>query len=381
VFGNLVGYEHVSSVRIRSAQTDPLLERQAMSSPDAASPILRRVSEYSDMVSRTTDTAFLKFLGILLITNSHLDSLYPLKPMGTGGVLGNAIFFMVAGYGLVLSDIRKPRSFLDWFGRRIVRIYPSTFIVFLTGHILSSGCRQGWALSDYVRVFIWPTSAWFIGAIMVFYPLYFCAMKCAKSCIALCKINVFIGLLLAIFIPYMLFYLYYVDLSRYSVEGPTKFKWLFYFQMMLLGGSLGMRYHRASGPNDCSLWPVLALLVAYVLITATMGLGTLTRFQFLVHIVTMLLAWRLLVVARLPSVRNRILRNRWASCVIGLLGSLTLEIYLLQPFIYQRETISDLVFPLNVVVFAVSVIGLSLLVAHLSSLIRTRLLHFFMRST
>lgn len=42
----------------------------------------------------------LKTIGAVLITNSHFDELYPYKIMSTGGALGNAIFFLVAGFCL-----------------------------------------------------------------------------------------------------------------------------------------------------------------------------------------------------------------------------------------------------------------------------------------
>ena len=37
----------------------------------------------------------LKFFAIILITNSHINHLYPYPNMGTGGSLVDAIFFLV----------------------------------------------------------------------------------------------------------------------------------------------------------------------------------------------------------------------------------------------------------------------------------------------
>jgi peptidoglycan/LPS O-acetylase OafA/YrhL len=45
----------------------------------------------------------LRAIGILLVTNSHFDALYPDPRMGTGGAFGNAIFFALSGYGLAFS--------------------------------------------------------------------------------------------------------------------------------------------------------------------------------------------------------------------------------------------------------------------------------------
>src|SRR3712207_1035933 len=76
------------------------------------------------------NTDILKCIAIILITNSHLDHLYPWPYLGTGGALGNALFFMLSGYGLALSfdkSAMKP-PFLQWARRRISRIYPSVWI-------------------------------------------------------------------------------------------------------------------------------------------------------------------------------------------------------------------------------------------------------------
>ena len=43
---------------------------------------------------------YIKSLACLLITNSHFNRIWPISAMATGGAIGNALFFMVAGFCL-----------------------------------------------------------------------------------------------------------------------------------------------------------------------------------------------------------------------------------------------------------------------------------------
>jgi peptidoglycan/LPS O-acetylase OafA/YrhL len=65
--------------------------------------------------------SIIKILAILLITTSHLDHYYPenLKILGTGGMLGNVLFFFSTGF-LLFNQIKD--GFLLWFYKKINRI-------------------------------------------------------------------------------------------------------------------------------------------------------------------------------------------------------------------------------------------------------------------
>ena len=65
---------------------------------------------------------FLRSLAILLITNSHLDPLYPSPAFGTGGMFGNELFFFVSGFGLALSQSRQTVTFGAWYRKRARRV-------------------------------------------------------------------------------------------------------------------------------------------------------------------------------------------------------------------------------------------------------------------
>jgi peptidoglycan/LPS O-acetylase OafA/YrhL len=48
---------------------------------------------------RSLGIDFLRFSAIVLVINSHMDSFYPIPELGTGGALGNALFFMLSAFG------------------------------------------------------------------------------------------------------------------------------------------------------------------------------------------------------------------------------------------------------------------------------------------
>ena len=75
--------------------------------------------------SRDESIDILKFIAVLLIINSPLDSCYVKYAfLATGGSIGDALFLFCSGYTLFWKD---NKSFASFFKRRINRIYPSVF--------------------------------------------------------------------------------------------------------------------------------------------------------------------------------------------------------------------------------------------------------------
>src|SRR4030042_3345536 len=99
------------------------------------------------------DTQFIRALGMILIINSHLDHYYPIPYIGTGGAIGNSIFFFLSAYGIYLSQKKNSKPFSEWFKGRISRIYPSMWIdlVFLKMPIIVS---SGELNADYITIFM-----------------------------------------------------------------------------------------------------------------------------------------------------------------------------------------------------------------------------------
>jgi len=112
----------------------------------------------------------LKLIAVLLILNSHFDSLYPdkLKILATGGIWGNTIFFVISGYFTNING-----SFFQYMKKKIVRLYPAvTIVTFVTlvFHLRNIRIEN---IADIVTEFIWPTYYWFVGALVLFYLLIY----------------------------------------------------------------------------------------------------------------------------------------------------------------------------------------------------------------
>lgn len=306
------------------------------------------------------DTTFLRFIAILLITNSHLDGLYPYAAMSTGGQLGNSFFFMLSGFGLVSSYLKKGDSFGSWLTRRLSRIYPSVFLVTL-GAALITGAYPNWTSRNFAQHLIWPTEYWFVAAIVVFYVPFYWFMRVGSG-------RLFILSILALSIPYFYFYLTTLDLARFSIEGGGYFKWIFYFQVMLLGGYLAYPNQAMGSFFTPTFNAVLlgSLLAAYLGVKFLVAKGVMTEFQFLVHWLTFPIMVFSLYAMNSHVVKIRI--KKWAIWpFMGWVAGATLEIYLLQKYIYGSPLVASMSYPRNVAVFWPVVILGGILIASISS--------------
>lgn len=116
---------------------------------------------------------FLKFIAILLITNSHFKPVYEggLSQLAFGGAMGCALFFFCSGYTLAYS---KLDNFWKWMGKRMLRIYPTLWMMNVLVSLIN-GEMVHWS------TFLFPRSYWFLQAIIMFYVAYYFIMKYARD--------------------------------------------------------------------------------------------------------------------------------------------------------------------------------------------------------
>ena len=304
------------------------------------------------------DTTCLRFVAILLITNSHLDKLYPVSAMATGGQLGNSLFFMLSGFGLVASYRKKGDVFWPWLQRRLSRIYPSVLLIALTAAVITGAVFE-WGGMDYVRHLLWPTDYWFVSAIVCFYMPFYWLMSLKRTA-------VFLQLMVLLCVPYFFFYLTALDLSRFTIEDGY-FKWIFYFQVMLLGGYLANR-DGASKPVVSMNWNA-ALLGLFVLTYFGMKFlvakGIQTELQFLIHWLTVPIMVFSLFAMNTRLVKETIMKSVF-SPFIALVAGATLEIYLFQRYVYGNPYVSAMEFPVNMIVFWPIVIAGAIVISWVS---------------
>jgi hypothetical protein len=315
------------------------------------------------------DTKFLRFLAILFITNSHLDNLYPVPYFGVGGSVGNSLFFMLSGFGLALSFQKKALPFHKWYPRRILRIYPSYILYALIKlALLAMVGRVIVKLTplDLTRYFVWPTSAWFIGTIMALYIVLFAALRTGKPKNLILLFTLF-------FIPYAYFYLTYLDLSVFSIERQGRFNWIFYQQMMLLGGYLAVNQKliKYSGKRDIELLALFFFI--YVSYKILNSFGYLFKYQALIHIITFPIVFFLFRIARAGFVERMVYNTASLARFITFMSAITLEIYLIQYWIYSNGFIESLSFPINMAAFWFLVIVSSFILMKSAGVVRRSL--------
>lgn len=306
------------------------------------------------------DTTFLRFVAILLITNSHLDKLYPVAAMSIGGQLGNSLFFMLSGFGLAASYRKKGDAFWPWLQRRLSRIYPSVLLIAMAAAVITRTVFE-WGVVDYVRHLVWPTDYWFVSAIVCFYVPFYWFMAFGRKAIFLLMIGV-------LCVPYFYFYWTALDLSQFSIEGGGYFKWIFYFQVMLLGGYLAYR-DDASKPPVAMNWNAMLLglfVVVYFGLKFMVAKGIQTELQFLIHWMTFPIMVISLFAMNARVVKETIMKSA-ISPFIALVAGATLEIYLLQRYVYGNPYISAMEFPVNVAVFWPVVIAGAILISWVSA--------------
>ncbi len=293
-------------------------------------------------------TLLLRFLASLLITNSHLDRLYPIAALGTGGSLGNAIFFAVSGYGLTVS-VRHKLPFFAWYLRRILRVYPSVLVVTLAA-LLVGAHSVVVRVGDLLREFVFPTSFWFVGAIMVFYALAYPIIR-SRS------LKLVITSTVCACVVYSVWYGFFLDTRTWVVEGPGYFKWVFYWLVMMLGIALALK------PEWLAIRPAVSRTLAALSLTSYVTVkvivaGLLPHLQFAVQLLTLLVVYALFAVMSDETLVSGVVNGR-AGAFVTFIGGLTLEIYLVQYSVYSNPMVLVLPFPINAIAFAIGTLALA----------------------
>lgn len=308
------------------------------------------------------DTVFLRFLAIILIVNSHMDLYYPIKYIGTGGAIGNTLFFMLSSFGIFLSQQKYSKDFTEWYSNRIKRIYPSVWVTILLIIIpikMFSGKLHLSELLSFAGNFFYPPF-WFLKALIIFYLIgWFLLNKFSEK-------KIFITTITSIFI-YGYLYIFYLDLTKFSIQ-DIPFRLFYYFIVYIFGMYLASKNKliKYSGSKDFII-ALFSLLIIYghkFLITKHL----LINIQFIEQFFCIVLAYHLLKISRSPLIVKKLM-NCSASKVIKYIGSLTLEIYIVHVSISSLFLKMNLSFPLNGILFLLSVVLVSSIVKNISSFI------------
>ncbi len=319
------------------------------------------------------DTIILQCLAALLIANSHLEGLYPRSWMAADGLIGNSLFFFLSGYGLVKSEQKHHRSFLNYYMRRVLRIYPALWLVVIVFELGAGQTWKSWGPADYMGYFIYPTAYGFIQQIMIFYVPFFFLARLQRP-------KIFAWLCLALVIPYLICYV--VTLPHggivYLKLGTTSV-WLwymFYFQMMLVGGCCAFDPPwRLVRQELLAVWLLIAAFIMYVglkfamVVTGAIVPGTsvpLGNFYVILIVLTMVIVLLIFQVFTCGAVRLRLTSIALLCWFVTLAGGLTLEIYCCHEFIAYNAIMKHILFPLNIIVWLAVTLAVSWVISRMA---------------
>jgi peptidoglycan/LPS O-acetylase OafA/YrhL len=330
-----------------------------------------------DRAHRNTDG--LAALATLLIANSHLEQFYPYRWMAADGLLGNSLFFMLSGYGLICSSQRnRSTSFTDYCRRRLLRIYPSLLLVVCSFDVIAGAAWKEWTAAEYMRHLVYPTEYGYISGILPFYAIFF-FLGLMQSRIA------FPLAALAVALPYVWIAVADALASEthgYILSNLNRWTWRsYFFECMLLGGWMAKkrcpsefcarRIGLLAGFIGIALFAYAAVKFGMVYRIST-SFGPLITFYWLLHALAFCLLFLLFEVSG-DMGSFRFYDYFPVRSAITMLGSLTLEIYLIHFFVIKSEWIRSLAFPTNVVVFFVVTLLLAWPVNLIAGVVRRQL--------
>ena len=298
------------------------------------------------MKERNVSIDLLKCFAALLITNSHMNLLYGKYDIfATGGCFGDALFFFCSGFTLFLKPMQGIGYFLEWYKRRINRIYPSILAV---AFMASLFFNTHWDVIDIILA----RRYWFVSCIMLYYIAIFFIGSYFKNRIY------FISLLIVLGTAIWFFFVY--QEPDFSIYGGHYIRWLFFFVFMLLGAQLGTMIERIK----CNpLLDVSLLFISIICFYALFIFGLRYRnyaVTQLCSIIPLLSTMYYFYKVGASQWGENIYRKKICHVAIRFIGGLWLEIYLVQHFLFTDKM--NNLFPMNILFMLIIIIVVAYLV-------------------
>lgn len=280
----------------------------------------------SQKQDKTRDTAidFVKFLAVFLVLNSHMGVCYPkYQFLATGGAIGDALFFFVSGFTLFLGSGNS--FFIEWYKRRIKRIYPSLIAVAMIGAFL-------FGKTDSFGSIIIAKQYWFIQCILVLYPLLYLTKKYVCNQVVLLIVLTVVVMCMFPFIR----------VGNDLFWGYGYYRWAVYLLFMLLGAIIGKERERI---KTLSIWSAISLTILCIVtwygIVYLFGDSSLQVFSVIPMMGVALFVYSI----GKSKPFYELLHSKYGTPIITI-GSLCLESYLIQKMIITSKW--NYLFPWNV---------------------------------
>lgn len=286
---------------------------------------------------------FLKVLAAIFITNSHFIPLYKdISPsLATFGVHGNALFFFVSGFVLMMGFEKKKDLFVNWYKKRIQRLWPSVFLWSIIAAII-------WKDPITWRNLLIANNYWFLQCIAIYYILYFWKSQYfyyggggGKICVQ--------KILFMFSIAASLLYFYFMPKATGSIF-HTNLHFVCHFSIMIMGGMTYLYKDKIKIKSlwkDC-LWAIFWFVLYFIILYVGKGKQD---YKYYVQIVGLLPLHLFIFYAYKTAsyhwCTTLFQSSRWKR-ILTTIASLTLEIYIVQFHIITDKF--NRLFPLNTVI-------------------------------
>jgi hypothetical protein len=332
--------------------------------PDTA----KRVKMFSGNSHQTyPDTQFMRALAMVLIFNSHLDLYYPIRNIGTGGAIGNSIFFFLSAYGIYISQQKHGKPFSEWLKGRIGRIYPSMWIALILLRLpilLGSHEFPASYVTTYIGHFFNPPH-WFLRALLVFSILSFLFLNNKYKT----KVPIVIG---ALSILYITCYLLFMDIGKWSIESPP-FYLIHYFMIFLFGIYIASKSKPVSYTGIHNYFIFILMIAAIYGHKFLMTKGLFPEFQFIQQLAMYPLVYYLLKISRSPFMTQTMMQKRAIASPINFISDHSLELYIVQETIVSSVHRLNLPFPASLLTFIFLTCVFSAVINKLAGMLRERI--------
>ena len=287
---------------------------------------------------------FLKVLAAIFITNSHFIPLYKdISPSwATFGVHGNALFFFVSGFVLMMGFEKKQDLFVNWYKKRIQRLWPSVFLWSIIAAII-------WKDPITWKNLLIANNYWFLQCIAIYYILFYIFGNLNISIMGgggkICVQKI----LFMFSIAASLLYFYFMPKATGSIF-HTNLHFVCHFSIMIMGGMTYLYKDKIKIKSlwkDC-LWAIFWFVLYFIILYIGKGKQD---YKYYVQIVGLLPLHLFIFYAYKTAsyhwCTTLFQSSRWKR-ILTTIASLTLEIYIVQFHIITDKF--NRLFPLNTVI-------------------------------
>lgn len=288
---------------------------------------------------------FLRFLATCLITNTHYNDVYPIKSLAVGGLLGDVLFFVVSGFVLTR---KTDENFFLWYGKRVLRIYPTVFVGVIF-YIIT-----GYTTIQYIKniglftAFVFPSFFVFAATIILLYIPFFFINKINDK-------KLFLTIFTVIIFAWIIVYLFFFDKKVYQMNNTNHFMIAFPYFIAMMFGSYIRKFNIKKNnvlQTFFLFFAIVFLVLHFILTTRIRANDNLLNYQIFVQISLLLAIFFLvLFVLGLESWLHRL--PRWLLATVNFIATFTLEIYIIQKPIIAM--FSHILFPLNWIIITLTI--------------------------